>query len=184
MFDDPIPIEKGMLRSPNDRRWYTQVDAIMSQFRRAFPEIKYDVAWNVCLLNGSAWRKISERHVTLYGGLLRHRLIGIEAATLLFAHETGHHYGGPPRDTIYEWMSCECQADYWAARYGVRAVLGGAETEVKRVVLAGARQILKFERHLMKLGVHRLERSGDCLDHASPEIRYKIFLKAASLRLN
>src|SRR6185312_4209612 len=184
MFDDPIPIEKGMLRSPNHRRWRTQVDAIMSQFRRAFPEIKYDVAWNVCLLNGSAWRKISERHVTLYGGLMRHRLIGIEAATLLFAHETGHHYGGPPRDAIYEWMSCECQADYWAARYGVRTALGGAETEIKRVVLAGARQILKFERHLMKLGGHRLDWSSDCLDHALPEVRYKIFLKAAGLQPN
>jgi len=153
----------------------------MDRFRRAFPDINYDIAWNVCLLNGNAWRKISQRHVTLYGGLLRHRLIRIEAIALLFAHETGHHYGGPPRDTVYEWMSCECQADYWAARYGVRTAVGGAETEIRRFTLAGARQILKFERHLLKLGGNCLERSGGCLEHSSPEIRYETFLKAASL---
>src|SRR5262249_24140839 len=143
--------------------------------------IKFDVAWNVCLLNGAAWRNMSQRHVTLYGGLLRHRLIGIEAATLLFAHETGHHYGGPPSDTIYDWMGCERQADYWAARYGVRAALGVSERETREIILVGARQILNFDQHLMTLGVLRSDPSESCVNYASPELRYVNFLKAAGL---
>jgi hypothetical protein len=177
MFDDPALLKDGDLRLRNDFHWRARVDSIMDRFRRAFPEIKYDVAWNIRALNGTAWREISQRHVRLYGGLLSHRLIGIEACALLFAHETGHHYGGPPRDSIYEWMSCECQADFWAARHGVRIALGGNEAGAKRYVLAGAQQILKFERRLLQRGVERPDsRQGGCLDHGQPEDRYQTFL--------
>lgn len=181
MFDDPQIPKSGSLRPKNDPGWRLQVDSVMDAFRLAFPEIKYDVAWNIAALNGTAWRELSQRHVRLYGGLLRHRLIGIEACALLFAHETGHHYGGPPRDASYEWMSCECQADYWAARYGVRKAFDGRDVSVKATVLAGARQILAFECALSEVGIDWKNSEQDgCLDHSNPKERYQTFLRGAA----
>ena len=151
MFSDQPNLRRNALRSKNDHKWTSASNALMKRFQSAFPEIEYDIAWNVDLFNGTAWREINQRHVRLYGGLLRHKLIGLEACALLFAHETGHHYGGLPRDVDYEWMTCECQADYWAARYGVRIALGS--TNSRTIVKLGAEQILAFEESMIKAGI-------------------------------
>jgi hypothetical protein len=182
MFDDPPRLKRGALRPLNDRQWRADVSAVLDRFQRAFPEIEYDVAWNVRALNGVAWREPGQRHVRLYGGLVRHRLIGLEACALLLAHETGHHYGGPPRDSVYEWMSCECQADFWAARHGVRMAWGGNDAEARHQVTLGARQILAFERSMIDSGANWVRPNtgdADCLDHASPDDRYRIFTSGA-----
>jgi hypothetical protein len=149
---------------------------VMSRFQVAFPDIEYDIAWTVGLLNGTAWRELSKRHVRLYGGLLRHKLIGVEACAVLFAHETGHHYGGPPRDIDYNWMSCECQADKWAAQHGVRSAIGDADW--RRTVREGANQILAFEESLAesRIEIEDNDVVSDCLDHAPPRQRHNIFL--------
>jgi len=154
---------------------------VMSKFQFAFPSIEYDIAWNVDLLNGTAWRERSKRHVRLYGGLLRHKLIGLEACAVLFAHETGHHCGGPPRDIDYEWMSCECQADKWAAQIGVRLAIGNSDW--RRTVKEGANQILAFEESLADSGmdIANAEAERGCLDHATPRQRYDTFLSSLDM---
>jgi hypothetical protein len=165
-----------MWRSRSDRAFLKHANAVMGKFRLAFPDIEYDIAWTVDLLNGTAWRERSQRHVRLYGGLLRHKLIGLEACAVLFAHETGHHYGGPPRDIDYNWMSCECQADRWAACKGVRLAMG--DTDWRRIVKKGADQILAFEQSLIDSGMEIADHGEEdgCLDHASPRQRYDIFI--------
>lgn len=151
MFGDQPILSRSALRSSSDRKWTTAANSLMKRFQSAFPEIKYDIAWNIDLFNGTAWREINQRHVRLYGGLLRHKLIGFEACALLFAHETGHHYGGLPRDTDYEWMTCERQADFWAARYGVRMALGNSDS--RTTIKLGAEQILAFEKSMVGAGI-------------------------------
>jgi hypothetical protein len=170
-------LSRNALRPRRDQRWIQAVNAVMTRFQASFPEIKYDIAWEVDLLNGSAWRERAQRHVRLYGGILRHKLIGLEACALLFAHETGHHNGGAPRDIDYEWMTCECQADYWAARHGVRIAMGDAEW--RPIVERGAEQILSFEESMIEAGLEWATGDTsdlDCLDHVSPHLRYKTFL--------
>ena len=176
IFDTELRLSRKFWRSRSDGAWIRCVDIVMRQFQLAFPDVEYDIAWTIDLLNGTAWRERSKLHVRLYGGLLRHRLIGVEACAILFAHETGHHFGGPPRDIDYGWMSCECQADKWAAQRGVRLAIG--DTDWRRTVKEGANQILAFEESLVESGAHFVEDElePDCLDHASPQQRYKTFI--------
>lgn len=174
---DPLKLPRSALRSRHDRSWLDASNAVMRRFQATFPEITYDIAWEVDLLNGTAWREMKRRHVRLYGGILRHKLIGLEACALLFAHETGHHSGGPPRDSDYEWMTCECQADRWAARDGVRLAMGA--TDWQQIVKKGAEQILAFEERMIEAGVEwpRDDSSElECLDHLSPRRRYANFI--------
>jgi hypothetical protein len=102
---------------------YAMAKLILAKFQNAFPEISYDFDWLSDSANGMAWMEVSQRCVRVYGGLLRHKLLTKEALILVLAHETGHHYGGAPYDEHYKWMSTESQADYWAARIGVRLVV-------------------------------------------------------------
>lgn len=169
-----------MRRSRRDCALVEHATAVMGKFQLAFPDIEYDIAWTVDLLNGVAWRERAKRHVRLYGGLLRHKLIGLEACAVLFAHETGHHYGGPPRDIDYSWMSCERQADRWAARKGVRLAMG--EADWRRIVKEGADQILAFEEKLMASGLEIADhdQKDGCLDYATPRQRHDIFVTSMS----
>ena len=176
IFDPQPRLSRKYLRSRNDRAWMRRAGCVMSRFQSAFPDIEYDIAWTVDLLNGIAWRERSKRHVRLYGGLLRHKLIKLEACAVLFAHETGHHCGGLPRDVDYNWMSCECQADIWAAQHGVRLAMGDADW--RRTVREGAKQILAFEESLIESSMQFVpnETELDCLDHAPPRQRYRTLL--------
>lgn len=181
MFDPPLNIPRRMLRKRGDESWQRKVAAILKRFQRAFPEIAYDIAWDVDAFNGTAWREISQQHVRLYGGLLRHRSIRLEAIALILAHETGHHYGGPPRDNVYTWMTTERQADFWAAHVGVKAAWADDREEAKRQILLGARQLLTFEMTMIELAdeedrLRQLSR-GDA-DHPLPSERFEIFMGA------
>lgn len=180
IFDAPFRLPRAVLRTPHCPMWRREVSAIMQRFRRAFPEIHYDIAWDVDVLNGVAWRERARQHVRLYGGLLRHRDIGPEAAALLFAHETGHHKGGPPRDKTYTWMTSERQADFWAARFGVATAWAGNEDMAKRVVSLGARQLLAFETSLVRLQGERHKNSKfvGLGEYPTPLERFQIFMSA------
>jgi hypothetical protein len=181
VFEPPLNVPRRMLRSRDDERWRRKVTAVMRRFQSTFLDIAYDVAWEVDAFNGVAWRQISQRHVRLYGGLLRHRAIGLEAIALLFAHETGHHFGGPPRDRIYTWMTTERQADVWAAHAGIKAVWAGDDEGAKRQIFLGAKQVLAFELGMMKLADEehkreQLSRGRD--DHPLPSERFEIYMGA------
>ena len=180
MFDLPAA-KKNMLRPRSNSSWQRQVEFVMQRFQRTFPEIVYDIAWKVDAPNGTAWKEISQRHVRLYGGLLRHKLINVEGVALLFAHETGHHYGGAPRDGTYTWMTCEAQADFWAARWGINAVWANDPKAARHQVLEGAKQLLKFETGMNEAGTEwpsGSRRPRGCLEHSSPRQRYRIFMSA------
>ncbi len=181
MFDPLVPVPKHMLRRLDDCSWRREVDAVMSRFCRAFPKITYDIAWDVDAYNGVAWREMGQPHVRLYGGLLRHRAIRLEGIALVFAHETGHHYGGPPRDNIYTWMTTERQADYWAAHIGIKIAWGEDREGAERQIHLGSRQLLTFEMSMFELSdaeqkSHLLSRGN--YDHPMPSERFEIYMGA------
>ena len=181
MFDPSPSVPRNMLRRRGDESWQRKVAAIMKRFQRTFPKITYDIEWEVNVLNGTVWREISQPHVRLYGGLLRHRAIGLEGIALLFAHETGHHIGGPPRDKTYTWMTNERQADFWAAHVGIKLVWADDREEAKRKIVLGARQLLNFEMQMLELAdakykLYLLSRGSN--DHPLPLERFEIYMGA------
>jgi len=101
------------LRSQQHRRRVLLV--LFKKFRRAFPEVTYELLWESPTINAQAWRLGSARFVRVYGGLVRHPAITKYGLALMLAHETGHHLGGSPRDPAMPWMTWQGQADYWAA---------------------------------------------------------------------
>lgn len=119
--------------------------ALLDEFRRAFPEIAYDLLWESPTINAQAWRFGTVRHVRVYGGLVRHAAITRPGLALIIAHETGHHLGGLPRDPAMRWMTWQGQADYWAARIAMPLVFG---SRAYNTTLRGARQILKLHKDL------------------------------------
>jgi len=180
MFDPPLRLPRGTLRPLDDKAWRRKAGAVMKRFQRTFPDIVYDIAWEVEALNGVAWREVSQPRVRLYGGLLRHRAIGPEGVAVLFAHETGHHKGGAPYDGIFTWMSCERQADFWAARFGVPTAWADDALEAKRQLLEGARQLLRLETSVNKLRSEQYESEGrprkmEYGDYPTPFERFAIF---------
>ena len=89
------------------------------RFRLRFPEIHYDLYWETRLMNAQAYIGEKGRSVRLYGGLGRHRQVGVEGVAFALAHETGHHLGGPPHHPFYTTISSEERATEWAMKDGV-----------------------------------------------------------------
>jgi hypothetical protein len=142
--------------------------ALLDKFGHAFSGVTYDLLWESPTINAQAWRLGNVRHVTVYGGLVRHAAITLPGLALAIAHETGHHLGGPPRDPQMPWMTWQGQADYWAARTAMPLVFG---PQARFITLRGARQILKLHKDLFA--------ESDEPD-LSPECRYFIFRAGAS----
>jgi hypothetical protein len=95
IFDDVVP-EVDVW--PAEAHWpRRRADALIKRFQAAFPIIHYDLFWETRLLNAQAFIDGRGRCVRLYGGLGRHREVGVEGLAFALAHETGHHLGGPPR---------------------------------------------------------------------------------------
>lgn len=98
---------------------------LADHFNVYYPNVIFHVEWADPRVNAFAWTQGSQRHVSILGGLLRNNAIKLEGASLVLAHELGHHFGGPPRYTDNQWSSCEGQADYWGALVGMRKVWFG-----------------------------------------------------------
>jgi hypothetical protein len=112
---------------PANARWpIRRAGALLARFHEKFPEIHYDLHWEARLLNAQAFIGLRGRHVRLYGGLGRHRKIGLEGMAFAIAHETGHHLGGSPSHQFYSSLSSEARADEWAIYAGLPIVFGGA----------------------------------------------------------
>lgn len=131
----------------NPRRKKVAVD-LLALFRTVFPEIKYDLLWQSPTINAQAWLLGCVRHVTIYGGLVRHSAITRSGLALMIAHETGHHLGGQPRDPAMPWLTWQGQADYWAARTAMPLVFG---SRARNMTLRGARQILQLHEEVASL---------------------------------
>jgi hypothetical protein len=106
---------------PLSRQW-TQY--LLDQHSAFYPQITYQLDWADDTVNAFAWIDASGvRHVAIKGGLVRHVALLLEGIALVIAHETGHHYGGPP--TFPGGLSCEGQADFSGVRDVMRKVWFG-----------------------------------------------------------
>lgn len=122
IFDDLVPKADVW---PAESHWpRRRSDALIKRFQEAFPSIHYDLFWETRLLNAQAFIGGRGRCVRLYGGLGRHRNVGIEGLAFALAHETGHHLGGPPRHPFYASLSSERRASEWALTAGLPKVFG------------------------------------------------------------
>ena len=124
IFDDLIAEEELW---PVDAVWpRRRAEAVLGRFRAAFPSLHYDLLWETRLMNAQAFIGEHGRSVRLYGGLGRHRRVGVEGIAFAVAHEVGHHLGGPPRHEHYTTISSEARANEWAEQEGLPVVFGPA----------------------------------------------------------
>jgi Zn-dependent protease with chaperone function len=155
IFDDII---SPKLVWPVEARWpLRRAQALIERFRARFPGIDYDLFWETRLLNAQAFRGPKGRCVRLYGGLGRHRRIGVEGLAFAMAHETGHHLGGAPRHPYYVSMSSEERANEWAVTDGLPAVFDQA-TAQRYAVVGWAQLSAVWSRYSkMRLSVPKLQ---------------------------
>jgi hypothetical protein len=83
---------------------------------RVGDKFKINRLWSNGTVNASAIRTGKTRVLNMYGGLARHKAIGIEGMALVACHELGHHSGGAPKISGYlgGWATNEGGADYYA----------------------------------------------------------------------
>jgi hypothetical protein len=117
IFDLDIP--SRYLRSAPTAVNIRAVEQLIQAARQLFPDLQIDVFLASGSVNARAFMRGRDRHIRLYGGLLRHKAMGFDGLAFALAHEIGHHLGGPPYHFYFDWMSTECQADYWAVVHGV-----------------------------------------------------------------
>jgi hypothetical protein len=124
IFDDII---SPKLVWPVEAFWpRRRAEALIERFRARFPDIYYDMFWETRLMNAQAYIGEKGRSVRLYGGLGRHREIGVEGIAFALAHEVGHHLGGEPRHEFYTTISSEERASEWAVETGLPLIFGVA----------------------------------------------------------
>lgn len=127
-----------------------RAEALIERYQRTFPTIHYDLFWETRLLNAQAFISGLGRCVRLYGGLGRHRRVGIEGLAFALAHETGHHLGGPPRHPFYASLSSERRASELAINTGLQIVFGFAVGQ--RYARHGLKQLAGlWPRHVFDL---------------------------------
>jgi hypothetical protein len=143
------PTEREILSKRTHQRRRAVAVRLMNEFAATFNEIEYNLFWDCPIINAQAWRFGSKKHVTLYGGLVRHPKITSSGLALVLAHETGHHLGGPPLDPDLRWPAWQGQADYWAASEGMPKVFGSVAA---KLTLRGARQIADLHAEFLELG--------------------------------
>jgi hypothetical protein len=122
IFDDVI---SPSLVWPAEAPWpLRRAQALLERFRWHFPNIYFDMYWETRLMNAQAYIGEKGRSVRLYGGLGRHREVGVEGIAFALAHEVGHHLGGEPHHEFYTTISSEERASEWAEETGLPIVFG------------------------------------------------------------
>ena len=111
---------KRSFNDPLAREW---TESLIRLHHTFYPDVAYQLDWADNTVNAFAWVDNGVRRVALKGGLVRNADIELEAIALVLAHETSHHYGGPP--TFPSGLSCEGQADYYGVLVVMRAVWFG-----------------------------------------------------------
>lgn len=125
---------------PVEAAWpVRRAHALIVRFGARFPAIHYEIYWETRLMNAQAYIGEKGRSVRLYGGLGRHREVGVEGIAFALAHETGHHLGGPPHHPAYTMISSEERANQWAEETGLPLVFG--EVVARRFVRRGLAQL-------------------------------------------
>ena len=130
VLDSSVP---DRLLWPEDAPWpRRRIRGLIGHFRACFPEITYESRVRLPVANAQAVRSAGKNTVLVYGGLLRHRLVGSAGLSVALAHETGHHLGGEPRMKFLRWLSSEERADEWARDVGLPAVYAARASAVWR----------------------------------------------------
>lgn len=163
------PVEQNQLGPRARLRRKAVALGLLDQFGQAFPEIIYELLWESPTVNAQAWRLGPARYVRVYGGLVRHQAITKYGLTLMLAHETGHHLGGPPHDPAMPWLTWQGQADYWAASIAMPRILG---PRARGATLRAAREIVELHRMVAS----QIE---DDEPDLSPDCRYSILRSGA-----
>lgn len=163
-LDDTVPLEIA--------------EYLIHQFSKFYPDVIFNIDWPNNTVNAIAWRNGNERHVTLYGGLIRNKWLRVEGVALVIAHEIGHHYGGAPRYANPSWASCEGQADYWGALIAMREVWWGDEA-IKKTKVA-ALQLYNFFAYGIvapdsAVVQRRIDALGIC-SHPPADCRYQTYM--------
>jgi hypothetical protein len=135
-LDWPIEVEQASCKAGARRK--RLAEELIALFAQGFPQITYTLMWDSLLINAQAWRLGEQRHVYLYGGLVRHPAITRAGLALTLAHETGHHLGGEPYDPVMTWMTTEGQSDQWAAVSCMPSLFG---SRASSLTLRGAQEI-------------------------------------------
>lgn len=78
--------------------------------------------WNDGTVNAYASRSGDTWNVRLFGGLARHELMSKDAFAMVICHELGHHIGGLPKKSSWNWAVNEGQADYFASLKCMRRI--------------------------------------------------------------
>lgn len=137
LFDKPV---NSTLLWPINAPWpKRRARAQIKRFQACFPHLIYDMDLAVELANAQAFLAGKQRHVRLYGGLVRHRLVGAAGLAFALAHETGHHVGGAPFMKYQPWISSEERATDWAVSEGLQEVFG--PNAARRIVHRGPLQL-------------------------------------------
>ena len=95
-------------------------------------------------MNAQAYIGEKGRSVQLYGGLGRHREVGVEGIAFALAHEVGHHLGDEPRHEFYTTISSEERASEWAEETGLPIVFGDAVA--RRYARRGVAKLRRLEK--------------------------------------
>ncbi|MDG0816706.1 hypothetical protein [Bdellovibrio svalbardensis] len=79
-------------------------------------KLKINRLWSDGTVNASAQKSGNTRILNMYGGLARHKAIGVEGMALVVCHELGHHNGGAPKSAGWysTWATNEGGSDYFA----------------------------------------------------------------------
>jgi len=137
IFDTP-PIAE-LMRPRSDLAPLRRAEKLIARFSATFPQISYDIFWDTDTCNAQAFVAAEDRVVRLYGGLNRHRFVGIAGLAFALGHETGHHLGGAPLHPQLGLISSEGRADEWAKETGLPAVFG--VKTARRYSLVGCAEI-------------------------------------------
>ena len=94
------------------------LDAILADFRKAFPDLHFELRLDRKVINAQAIVIEERRCVLIYGGLGLNPKLGEDSLTFVFLHEVGHHLADGPRLPFDLSLACDCVSDCWAAREG------------------------------------------------------------------
>jgi hypothetical protein len=121
LFEELRPADNSTLSASPERQLL--VEALLADFRRAYPVIDFSLVPEFNFLNAQALHFGSRKLVKLYGGLAFNFAIGEDALMFALLHETGHHFATGSRLVLNPRLACECASDLWAINEGAATLL-------------------------------------------------------------
>jgi len=131
------------------------LDTMLVDFRKAFPDLHFELRLDRKVINAQAILLGGKRRVLVYGGIALHPTLGEDSLTFVFLHEAGHHLAVGPRLPFNVSLACDCVADHWAAgegaeilhrRSGRRLQIEKATSELDLLMNAGQEHELHPEK--------------------------------------